>query len=1038
MAPPGRRRTQFSLTSMFALLVLFVSVTSAASAVLGIDLGTEYIKAALVKPGIPLEIVLTKDSKRKEASAVAFKPVGKGSVPLGQFPERLYGGDALALAGRFPGDVYPNLKPLLGIAAHDSDVADAYAHTHPALELVSVQERGSVGFKSGAFDKEELPYSVEELLAMQLKNVRENAETMAGKGSRIENAVVTVPAFYTADERRAVELAVELAGMNVLGLMSNGLAVGLNYATSRTFPSISEGGKPEYHIVYDMGAGSATATVLKMQGRSIKDVGRFNKTIQEVQAVGAGWDRALGGDSLNTLILDDMIEQFVASSAAKSAGVQASGVKKHGRATSKLLKEAERIRQVLSANQDTSASFESLYEDVDFRYKLSRSKFEEMASEFVSSVQTPIEQALIIAQLEFKDIDSIILHGGATRTPFVQKKLEEFAGGASKLRSNVNADEAAVFGAAFKGAGLSPSFKVKDIRAGEIATYPVKLRWTDEAKDRQQNLFIPTSQVGGPAKEVSFKNLDDFSFRFTQALPTKEGPLAERDVLLVRSQNLTASVSALVSKFGCTKEDISTKFRIRLDPVDNLPEVTRATVSCEVEDDKKTNVVDGVKDFFGFGSKKGEQEPLGEEGEEGPAEPVEATESGTSNEASSSGATSSTETAAQESPKAKTPKKRTEVINVAFVLEPQGLPTPTKEELDRMNKRLAEFASSDRSRRLREEALNTLEGYTYRVRDILTDDSFIGSSTEAQRSEIEKLLSSTTEWLHEDGSAAPTDVLRQKLKDLENLVKPIQSRKDEALKRPEQIKSLRDALNSTNTFISAVQKQIDEASSAAASASESAASASSSSAASSAASPSTTSSAPADDLADLEEPDTASPSSTIDSEPPPQPTKFSDLSPYTDEDVAALAATHASIASWLDDTTTRQDTLGPHEDPVLRTRDLEAKSRKLNQAMLALLQKPAVRSPPKASSKKKTSSKSKKSKSGSSSSVSSATGTGDSEAAAEQTGGAGKEKVQRPPIIRVGEGEEMPSEEEILERVREARERQGKTQMRKEREVDEL
>ena len=998
---------------IITLLFLFTSTASAVSAVLGIDLGTEYIKAALVKPGIPLEIVLTKDSKRKEASAVTFKPSGKGPVALGQFPERLYGGDALALTGRFPGDVYPNLKPLLGIPLQGSDVVEEYGARYPALELVATKERGTVGFKSGSFDKQEQPYSVEELLAMQLKNVRENAEAMAGKGSQIEDAVITIPAFYTADERRAVELAVELAGMNVLSLMSDGLAVGLNYATSRTFPTISEGGKPEYHVVYDMGAGSATATVLKMQGRSVKDVGRFNKTVQEVQVVGAGWDKALGGDSLNTLIMNDMIEGFVASPSAKSAGIQADAVKKHGRAVAKLWKEAERIRQVLSANQDTSASFESLYEDADFRYKMSRTKLEEMASAFIDNVETPIQQALVIAQLKLEDIDSVILHGGATRTPFVQKSLEKFAG-SSKLRSNVNADEAAVFGAAFKGAGLSPSFRVKEIRDSEIATYPIKLRWTDEGKDRQQNLFIPTSQVGGPAKEVSFKNLDDFPFRMTQSVPSSEGPLVERTIAVVQSKNLTESVSTLTGKFGCTKEEISTKFRIRLSPVDGLPEVSRATVSCEVDDEKKANVVDGVKDFFGFGSKKGEQEPLNEE-EEGPAEQLEATDLEASNESSSNGASSSTESAAKESSKIKTPKKRTESIDVAFTLEADGLPLPTKTELDRMNERLSAFASSDRSRRLHEEALNSLEGYTYRIRDILTDDNFVSASTESQRSAIEKLRSSTSEWLHDEGPSATLEVLRQKLKDLENLVKPVQSRKDEATKRPEQIKSLQDALNQTNTFIGAIRKQIDDASSAASSASESAASASAS-----AASAASSSTPPlSDDLADLEEPDTSTTS-----EEPPQPTKFSDISPYTEEDLTSLASTYTSISQWLEENLAKQGKLKPHEDPVISTKDLEAKSRQLNQATMDLLQK-KIRMPTKPKSTKKSSKSSRKTKT-----KGTATGSTEGAEASASSTDAGK-----PPFIRVGEGEDVPSEEEILEMVRgaeEAKERQ------KERVVDEL
>src|SRR5438552_3405106 len=104
MAATSRRRPPISLFAVLFSVFLFVSTSSAASAVIGIDLGTEYIKAVMVKPGIPLEIVPTKDSKRKEFAAVAFKPHQGSSLP-----ERVYGSEAVALAARFPSDVYSNL-----------------------------------------------------------------------------------------------------------------------------------------------------------------------------------------------------------------------------------------------------------------------------------------------------------------------------------------------------------------------------------------------------------------------------------------------------------------------------------------------------------------------------------------------------------------------------------------------------------------------------------------------------------------------------------------------------------------------------------------------------------------------------------------------------------------------------------------------------------------------------------------------------------------------------------------------------------------
>lgn len=88
--------------TLLGAVFLLATNAMAASAVLGVDLGTEYIKAALVKPGMPLDIVLTKDSRRKETSAVAFKPA-PGGAQAGQLPERAYGADAIALSARFPG-----------------------------------------------------------------------------------------------------------------------------------------------------------------------------------------------------------------------------------------------------------------------------------------------------------------------------------------------------------------------------------------------------------------------------------------------------------------------------------------------------------------------------------------------------------------------------------------------------------------------------------------------------------------------------------------------------------------------------------------------------------------------------------------------------------------------------------------------------------------------------------------------------------------------------------------------------------------------
>jgi hypoxia up-regulated 1 len=682
MAPPGRRRHNLSPTAIFlGVVFLFGSTASAASAVLGVDLGTEYFKAALVKPGIPLEIILTKDSKRKELSAVAFKPSKSGALPAGEYPERFYGSDAVALQARFPGDVYPNLKQLLGVG-NDADAVQVYTSRYPALKTEGVQGRKTVALKSGVFAESEPSFSVEELLAMELQNIKQNAKALAGTGVDISDVVFTVPPFYTVDERRALEVAAKLAGLKVLSMISDGLAVGMNYATSRTFPVVNEGGKPEINLVFDMGAGSASATVLKFQGRTVKDVGKRNKTIQEVQVVGAGWDKTLGGDALNQLLVDDMISSFVDAPAAKSASITADKVKAHGRTAAKLFKDAEKTRQVLSANTQTSAFFESLYEDVDFRYKITRAQFEELAADFAARVDGPINRALEAAGLTLADIDSLIVHGGASRTPFVQQRLEALVGKA-KIKANVNSDEAAVFGAAFKAAGLSPSFRVKEIRDSDLQGYNLGIQYMFNVKDRDQKIFTPTSKIG-TTKDLPFQMMGEFEFSLYQAVPNAKGNVVKSPVLHFASGNLTRAITKMIDDEKCDRDSFNNYVQVRLSPITGTPEVTSAWVTCETEE-AKPGIVDGVKNFFGMGDKK-DQEPLKED-ETSSESASSSTKSTKTPKSSKTSKTSSSTAAAAEASEDAKPKKKTITSAITYTVTAKGYEKHPRKEFKRMQDR---------------------------------------------------------------------------------------------------------------------------------------------------------------------------------------------------------------------------------------------------------------------------------------------------------------------------------------------------------------
>ncbi|KAK8146426.1 lumenal Hsp70 protein [Beauveria asiatica] len=956
----ARLRPSSLLTLLGAVFFLSANVM-AVSAVLGIDLGTEYIKAALVKPGVPLDIVLTKDSRRKETSAVAFKPA-PGGVKPGQYPERIYGSDAIALSARFPGEVYPNLKALLGLPFDDTIVAE-YAARHPALQLHKHTTRGTSSFKTKTLTAEEESWMVEELLAMELQSVQKNAEALAGEGSSVRSVVMTVPPFYTTEERRSLQLAAEMANLKVLDIMSDGLAVGLNYATTRQFPNINEGGKPEHHMIFDMGAGSTTATVLKFQSRNVKDIGKYNKTIQEVQSLGAGWDRTLGGDALNYLIMDNMISQFVESKPAQKVAATSDSVRAHGRAMAKLIKEAESVRHVLSANQIKTVGFEGLYEDVDFKYKLTRDDFEAMAQDFPDRVAAVVNDALKMAGLDIVDLETIILHGGATRTPFVQKALENIADSKAKdkLRSTVNSDEAAVFGATFRGAELSPSFRVKEIRISEGSMYSAGIKYTNtKGKEQRQRLWTSVSPLGGAPKELTFNDLEDFSGSFYQQVGQDD-----KTVATFATKNLTATATALKDKYpSCVDSEIVFKLAFKLAADNGEVAVASAMVECEAE--VKETLMDGVKNLFGFGKKD-----AFEDGEDAKADSTstksdkKSTKSAKSKKSSktSKSASSSTESTASTSTDAKdttpteaagAPKediKKTQLVNipVEVVIEKAGTPQFTKEELTTSRDRLKAFAASDKARAQREEALNKLEAFTYKIRDLLENDEFVAKSTEKERTVLSEKASEASDWLYEEGSTAAKDEFKAKLKSLQDLTDPIQKRVKESTARPEAVKQLKELLTQTDDFLEGIYKQISEheeylASSSAASSSTS------------------TSSAPTEsstgEFDGLEDEDSTETKEKVEEEIP-----AAAIPPlYKREDLSEVEKLNTETKQWLEEMKGRQDKLGATEDPVLLSSEIIVKQDKLRKASMEVAMR-GIRSfngnPKKPKSKKSPKSKGK-------------------------------------------------------------------------------
>lgn len=228
-----------------------------------------------------------------------------------------------------------------------------------------------------------------------------------------------------------------------------------------------------------MGAGSTVAALVKFHNVELKK----GKTALEVQVLSVGYDPILGGHSV-----DVKLQQHLAQEFKNKAGTKVKGdVSQDSRAMAKLLKEAARVKQILSANQETISSIEGLTEDIDFRTMVTRSTLEELSKDVLERVTGPVTSVLNQANLSVADIDSLILVGGGARIPSVQAALMGLVG-EDKIAKNVNADEAAVMGAGFWAAGLSRQFRIRDMRVKDLNILPVEIAYEAEPKGNCQTL----------------------------------------------------------------------------------------------------------------------------------------------------------------------------------------------------------------------------------------------------------------------------------------------------------------------------------------------------------------------------------------------------------------------------------------------------------------------------------------------------------------------------------------------------------------------
>uniref|UniRef100_A0A9J8C8U9 Hypoxia up-regulated protein 1 n=1 Tax=Cyprinus carpio carpio TaxID=630221 RepID=A0A9J8C8U9_CYPCA len=800
-------RERLSLWAVFCLIVAFLPSQTESVAVMSVDLGSEWMKIAIVKPGVPMEIALNKESRRKTPVAVCLKE-----------NERLFGDSALGVAVKNPKVVYRFLQSILGKTADNPQVAQYQKH-FPEHQLQRDEKRGTVFFKFS----EDSQYTPEELLGMILNYSRGLAQDFAEQP--IKDAVITVPAYFNQAERRAVLQAAHIAGLKVLQLINDNTAVALNYGVFRRKDINSTA---QNIMFYDMGSGSTTATIVMYQTVKTKESG----TQPQLQIRGVGFDRTLGGFEMELRLRDHLAKLFNEQKKSKK------DVRENLRAMAKLLKEAQRLKTVLSANAEHMAQIEGLMDDIDFKAKVTRSEFEALCEDLFDRVPGPVKEALAAAEMNMDEIDQVILVGGSTRVPKVQDVLLK-AVGKEELSKNINADEAAAMGAVYQAAALSKAFKVKPFLVRDAAVFPIQVEFSRETEEEDgvktvkhnKRILFQRMAPYPQRKVITFNRyMDDFVFYINYG---DLSFLSEQDLKVFGSQNLTTvKLSGVGSSFKKHSEAESKgiKAHFNMDEsgvliLDRVESVFETIVEEKEEESTLTKLGNTISSLFGGGSsdptanvtepvtdeeevtpEAGKDQEQSEKQEESAQEKPE-TEEGKEGEPQAEEqkdikedkAETQGETDAEKKPKPQKKSKISEDITVE--LEVNDVLDPSTEDMEVSKKKLQDLTDRDLEKQEREKTLNSLEAFIFETQDKLYQDEYQAVVTEEEKEQITGKLSEASNWMDEEGYTAGTKELKEKLSELKKLCKAMFFRVEERKKWPDRLAALNSMLNHSTIFL---------------------------------------------------------------------------------------------------------------------------------------------------------------------------------------------------------------------------------------------
>nr|AXU24970.1 heat shock protein 70-4 [Tytthus chinensis] len=418
----------------------------------GIDLGTTYSCVGVWQHG-KVEIIANDQGNRTTPSYVAFNDT-----------ERLIGDPAKNQVAMNPKNTVFDAKRLIGRRFDDPKIQQDMKHWPFKVVSDGGKPKIEVEYK-GELKK----FAPEEISSMVLTKMREIAETYLG--GKVSDAVVTVPAYFNDSQRQATKDAGAIAGLNVLRIINEPTAAALAYGLDKNL-------KGEKNVlIFDLGGGTFDVSILAIDEGSLFEV------------KSTAGDTHLGGEDFDNRLVNFFCDEFKRKYKKDLSG--------NTRAVRRLRTACERAKRTLSSSTEASLEIDALHEGVDFYSKITRARFEELCMDLFRQTISPVERALNDAKMDKGTIHDVVLVGGSTRIPKVQKMLQDFFGGKT-LNLSINPDEAVAYGAAVQAAILSgdTSSAIQDVLLVDVAPLSLGIETAGGVMTKivERNSRIPCKQ----------------------------------------------------------------------------------------------------------------------------------------------------------------------------------------------------------------------------------------------------------------------------------------------------------------------------------------------------------------------------------------------------------------------------------------------------------------------------------------------------------------------------------------------------------------